>query len=180
MRSISVPSQLGEVKIVDEPAYTFGSLDNARRYAQEKNLQSEYTPTSVHGVFLNGIPIVVFGATGGCSTVHKHSLLVLGSKLFLAVGDNVVCFDLINLKLMWATVVDQATCFGIHYEPKRGALISHGELDIARLDENGKILWSSSGADIFPEGFKLEEEYIVVKDFNHQNYRFIYETGVSV
>ena len=180
MRSITVSSQLGEVKIVDEPAYTFASADNARRYVQEMNLQSEYTPTSVHGVFLNGIPIVVFGAPGGCSTVHKHSVLVLGSKLFLAVGDNVVCFDLIDLKLMWAAVVDQATCFGIHYEPKRGALISHGELDVASLDENGKILWSSSGADVFSEGFRLEEEYIVVTDFNHRDYRLNYEIGASV
>lgn len=180
MRSISVASQLGEVKIVDEPDYTFDSADNARRYMQEMDLKSGYTPTSVHGVFLNGTSVVVFSAPGGCSTVHKNSALVLGSKLFLAVGDSVVCFDLTDLKLMWVTVVDQATCFGIYYEPKRGHLISHGELDVARLDENGKILWSSSGADIFSEGFKLEEEYIVVTDFNHRNYRLDYETGVSV
>ncbi|MBW3502561.1 hypothetical protein [Janthinobacterium sp. NKUCC08_JDC] len=180
MSSIVIFSELGEIKIVDEPSHTFGSQDNVHRYAQEKNLQPVYTPTSTHGVFLNGDPVVVFGAPGGCSSVHKHSALVLNSNLLLAVGDSVLCFSLNDLKLIWASVVDDATCFGIYYESKRMTLISHGELNIARLDENGKILWSSSGADIFSEGFRLEEEYIVVTDFNQRNYRINYETGVSV
>jgi hypothetical protein len=180
MSSIVIFSELGEVKVVNEPNYTFGSQDNVQRYAQEENLQPVYKPSSTHGVFLNGAPVVVFGAPGGCSSVHKHSALVLNSKLFLAVGDSVVCFCLNDLKLTWASVVDEATCFGIYYEPKRRALISHGELDVARLDQNGKILWSSSGSDIFSEGFWLEEEYIVVTDFNQRDYRINYETGASV
>src|SRR5471030_208199 len=180
MSYMVIVSELGEVKIVNEPNYTFGSQDNVQRYAQEENLQPFDTPTSTHGVFLNGAPVVVFGAPGGCSSVHEHSALVLNSKLFLAVGDSVVCFSLSDLKLIWASVVDDATCFGIYYEPQRTALISHGELNVARLDENGKILWSSSGADIFSEGFRLEEEYIVVTDFNHRNYHINYETGISV
>jgi hypothetical protein len=176
--SIVIFSQLGEVKIVNEPNYTFGSQDNVRRYAQEENLQTVYTPSSIHGVFLNGEAVVVFGAAGGCSSVHKHSALVLNSKLLLAVGDSVVCFSLNDLKLDWASLVDDATCFGIYYEPQRMALISHGELEIARLDDNGKILWSSSGADIFSEGVRLEEEYIVATDFNQRSYRINYDTGM--
>lgn len=138
MSSIVIFSELGEVKIVNEPNYTFGSQDNVQRYAQEENLQPAYMPTSTHGIFLNGDPVVVFGAPGGCSAVHEHSALVLNSKLFLAVGGRVVCISLNDLKLTWASVVDGATCFGIYYEPKRRALISHGELDVVRLDEMGR------------------------------------------
>lgn len=179
MSSIAVASKLGEVTIVDEPAYTFGSADNVRQYGQEMNLQPSFLPTSVHGVFLNGEPVVVFGAPGGCSAIHEHSALVLNSTVYLAVGDSVVRFALDERKLIWASVVDDATCFGIYYELKRAALISHGELDVARLDENGNKLWRSSGADIFSEGFRLEEENIVVTDFNHRDYRINYETGVT-
>jgi hypothetical protein len=114
MSSIVIFSELGKVKIFDEPNYTFGSQDNVHRYAQEENLQPIHTPTSTHGVFLNGAPVIVFGAAGGCSSVHRHSALVLNSKLLLAVGNSVVCFSLNDLKLKWASVVDNATCFGIY------------------------------------------------------------------
>lgn len=180
MSSITIASELGEITIVDEPAYAFGSAANVRQYAQEMNLQPLYAPTSVHGMFLNDVPVAVFGAAGGCSAVHEHSAVVLNFKLYLAVGDSVVCFAYGDRTLTWASVVDGATCFGIYYEPKRACLISHGELEVARLDESGNVLWSSSGADIFSEGFRLEEEFVLVTDFNKRDYRFSYETGTLV
>lgn len=124
--------------------------------------------------------MVVFGAGGGCSTVHEHSGLVLDSKLYLAVGDRIVCFSPLDQRLAWSSKVDSATCFGIHYNPGRHALLSHGELEIARIDAAGEILWSSSGADIFSEGFWLEDEYVFAFDFEGREYRFSYETGSSV
>jgi hypothetical protein len=179
MSSITIASELGEITIVDESAYEFGSADSVRQYEQEVNLQPLCAPTSVHGIFLNDVPVAVFGAPGGCSAVHEHSALALNSKLYLAVGDSVVCFALGDRTLSWASVVDQATCFGIYYEPERKCLISHGELEVARLDEHGNVLWSSSGADIFSEGFRLEKDFILVTDFNKRDYRFRYEDGTS-
>lgn len=179
MSSITITSEFGEIEIVNEPAYTFGSADNVRRYAQEKNLEPMYIPSSVHGVILDGEPVIVLGAAGGCSGIHEHSALVVRGVLYLAVGDRLVSFALNSRTLSWVSVIDPATCFGIYYEPNRAALISHGELEVARIDEAGAILWSSGGADIFWEGFKLEPEFIAVTDFNHREYRFDYETGSS-
>jgi len=180
MSPITIASIFGNVGIVNEPTYSFGSADNLRRYEQEKSLQGSYMPTSIHGVFVDDKPLVVFGATGGCSVVHRHSALVLDSKLYLAVGDSLVCFAMDDRKLCWATVVDPATCFGIYYKPERDALISHGELEVARIDTKGSVLWASSGADIFSEGFRMENEFIAVTDFNNREYHFSYENGSTL
>jgi len=94
MSLITIASEFGDITIMNEPTYTFGSADNVRRYVLEKNLQSNERPTSVHGVLFDSEPCAVFGAAGGCSAVHERSALILDSKLFLAVGDSLVCFDL--------------------------------------------------------------------------------------
>lgn len=181
MRTLVLACDIDKLKIVDEPEYVFGSVDNGRRrYKYEMPLASGELLSSVHGLLLNDEPIVAFGAGGGCSTVHEHSALVLDSKVYLAVGDRIVCFVPLDHRLVWSLKVDWATCFGIHYNAEREALLSHGELDIARFTEAGEILWSSSGADIFSEGFTLESEYVSAVDFNGREYRFSYETGSSV
>jgi len=74
--------------------------------------------------------------------------------------------------------VDSATCFGVYYQGHHHALISHGELEIARISEDGQLLWSASGADVFSEGFSLLPHFIEVVDFNGQTYRFQYEHGL--
>lgn len=179
MRTLVLTCNLDKVEIVDEPTYVFGSVDNARRYEFEMLLAPDERPTSIHGVLLNDEPVVVFGAGGGCSAVHLHSAVVLGSKLYLAVGDRIVCFVPLDRRLAWSSKVDPATCFGIYYNPGRHALLSHGELEIARINEAGELLWSCSGADIFSEGFRLEDEYIAAVDFEGREYHFSYETGSS-
>lgn len=59
-----------------------------------------------------------------------------------------------------ARTVDAATCFGVYYLPEHACLISHGELEIARLSLSGEIVWSAGGKDIFSEGFRLSREYV--------------------
>jgi hypothetical protein len=70
-----------------------------------------------------------------------------------------------------------ATCFGIHWENGRGALISHGELEISRLSSEGNLLWQASGADVFSEGFRLLPAHIEAVDFKRTVYRLDYATG---
>ena len=144
---------------------------------RSKNLDSESSPVSVHGVFLNENPIAVFGTTGGASGVHEHSALFHNGRLYLAVSDSVVCLVLQPFEFKWALCIDTATCFGVHvYEPT-DSLISHGELEIARFTENGEILWQSSGRDIFTGSLVLGEESVAVTDFNGDQYRFRYSDG---
>ncbi|MBR8185763.1 hypothetical protein KDW54_25580 [Burkholderia ambifaria] len=173
-------TQYGLLSVVNEPKYSFESKDNARSYPLEIRLAHD-SITSIHGVALNGHDVVVVGATGGCSTVHDRSALVIDGKLYLAVGDQVACLSLeLPYRLIWSTRVDTATCFGVYWDSKRATLISHGELEIARLSLHGDLLWQASGADIFTEGFRLLPDYIEAIDFNQTTYRFDYETGDAV
>lgn len=172
-----IDTQFGILSVVNEPTYSFESQDNVRSYEFEVLLTRD-TPTSVHGIALNGSGIMVVGAGGGCSSVHDHSALVLGDKLYLAVGDQVACLSFSSpRRLVWSTQVDMATCFGIHWENDRGALISHGELEISRLSLEGNLMWQTSGADVFSEGFRLLPAHIEAVDFNRTVYRLDYATG---
>jgi len=95
----------------------------------------------------------------------------------MAVGAYLVCFGLSAFSLLWAIQVDTATCFGVHFSAAHGALISHGELEIARVSDTGAIVWSQSGRDIFTGDFKLAPDCIEVSDFDGAVYRFDYDDG---
>ena len=178
-RKVVLDTREGQVTIVDEPTYSFGSADNLRMYDTETRLDSENL-TSVHGVRTDGKWSSVFGAGGGCSTVHQHSATEVDGRLYLAVGDHVVCLNLVTGLTEWSRRVDWATCFGVYWDPLHEALISHGELQISRLSLTGDEIWSAGGADIFSEGFRCLPNGIQVIDFNRSVYLFDYRTGTPV
>jgi hypothetical protein len=175
-----IQGKFGAIELINERAYTFGSVDNVRRYKFEKHFDKEYKPSSIHGVFLNDEPLAVFGSSGGGTGIHEHSAILLNDDLYLAVGNHLLCMTLQPFQLKWETQPDEATLFGIHYDREHSALLSHGELEIARLSTEGKILWCSSGADIFTGKFELQPKYIQVTDFNGKVYRFSYDDGKEV
>jgi hypothetical protein len=168
----------GVIEVVNEPTYSFGSADNVRSYPVERDLALGSRASSTHGVLLDGVPIAVFANGGGASGVHDHSAVFVNGLLYLAVGDCVVCMSVSPIDVKWSLQVDSATCFGIHYDQSHGAFISHGELEIARFSEAGAILWGSSGAEVFSEGFALRSDFIEAIDFDHRTYRFRYEDGL--
>lgn len=168
------------VQLVDECCYSFGSTDNARKYAREYLLEQTNRATSVHGILLNGVPIAVLGASGGSTGVHGHSALVHDGFVYLAVGDHLACLELANTELVWARKVDVATCFGVHRSEGNNALICHGELAVSRIAADGSAVWARSGADIFTGGLTLGIEAIHVEDFNGRTYRFSYADGNEV
>lgn len=167
----------GIVQIIDEPTHSIGSGDNVRTYPLEVELAPGSRATSTHGVLLEDEPIAVFSNAGGASGIHDHSAVFRNGLLYLAVGDRIACFSLQPTKLIWSTEVDSATCFGIYFDEPHGAFISHGELEIARLSEDGVVLWRESGADVFSEGFALLADCIEAVDFEKRVYRFSYEDG---
>lgn len=166
-------------KLINEPAYTFGSADNPRRYAREVRLKKDVPLTSVHGLLIQDVPILVAGSPGGASGIHTHSLLQIEQTLYFAVGQYVCRFKLGEDDLTWAIKVDEATCFGVHHSDERQAFISHGELEIVRFSPEGTILWASGSADIFSERIHLKRDYIEAVDFEGRIYHFNYETGDS-
>jgi hypothetical protein len=170
-------TNVGVVELLNERAYTFDSADNARKYRFARNFAQDSRPSSIHGIVLDGEPLAVFGAGGGASGVHECSLAYVPNSLYLAVGDSVVCVELQPFLFKWVLKTDLATCFGVHFEERKEAFISHGELEIVRFSADGNILWSASGADIFTGGFLLKPEFIEAVDWNGRVYRFKYGDG---
>jgi len=167
------------IELINEPTHSFGSADNVRTYDTEVLIDSDHAPSSIHGVIIDGHPIIVVGASGGATGIHSHSLIHLGEIICFAVGPYVCRMTLGKKALDWYAEVDNVTCFGIHYSEQHDALISHGELSIARLTREGKVLWSAGGADIFTEGFSLLPDWIEVIDFYQRVFHFDYDTGES-
>jgi len=170
-------SPAGFIELIDEPTYSFGSADNVRTYPLERNLASGSHAGSTLGVLLDGVPVAVFANGGGASGIHEHSAAFVDGLLYVAVGDSVVCLSVSPIDVKWSLQVDPATCFGVHFDHAHGAFISHGELEIARFSAAGELLWNSSGADVFSEGFTLRSDCIEAVDFEHRTYRFRYEDG---
>ncbi|MNR58665.1 hypothetical protein D3C85_1797170 [compost metagenome] len=74
-----------------------------------------------------------------------------------------------------------ATCFEIH--KYQDSYIVRGELEISRLNHDGKKLWQQGGADIFitttgEQIFELRPDYIVVNDFGNRLYQFDYDGNI--
>lgn len=62
----------------------------------------------------------------------------------------------------------------------RYALLSHGELEVARVSLNGEIVWSASGKDIFSEAFQVIGDRVEAIDFNNEVYHIDIATGRCV
>lgn len=173
------------VEITNELTYSFGSVDNVRRYDHEYLLGCErYRVTSRHALrcFKDGREVgsAILGAAGGASGVHERSMVLLGDRCFVAVGPFAVALELPSLTLVWSSEVDSATCFGLYVSSDGRALLSHGELEVARVTFAGEIVWQSSGADIFTEGFAVDHGVVRVIDFNGRSYVLDEATGHEV
>lgn len=166
--------------LVDEPCFSFGYTDNVRRYQREYLLGETRHSRSVHGILLNQTPLAVFGAAGGCSGVHARSGVIVSGRLYLAVGDHLACFDPQVQDLVWARQVDEATCFGVYCGERENAIFCHGELTVSRLDRQGNLVWSASGADIFTGEFVLDSAGVHVRDFNGRKYSFSLDEGREI
>ncbi|NND98756.1 MAG: hypothetical protein HKN47_15655 [Pirellulaceae bacterium] len=173
------------ITIENDSDYSVGSADNVRQYDREIALDatSGYTTTSRHAITVfDGDRIltsVILLAGGGASGVHEHSAIVVDDTCFVAVGPYVVSLSIPTLEMRWSTESDSATCFGVYYAGRHELLISHGELEIAALRTDGRIVWSSGGADIFTNGFDLRDDAVRVRDWDNRDYWFDIKTGTE-
>ncbi len=170
------------VQLVDEPEYAFGSRGNRPRYEREEVLgDARFELSSRHALICmrDGAPFasVIFGAVGGASGVHEHSLVLQGDLGFLAIGAFIACVELPSLETRWVREVDAATCFGAHVCPDGESLVSHGELVISRLTLDGEVLWQAGGRDIFTGDLRVSEAAVHVEDDSGDVYSFELETG---
>lgn len=164
------------------PCYDPRDFDDPSTPNPEYFIEDEGTyPTSRHRVTLRrGNEVFahrVLLATGGASGVHGYSGFIRGNTCFLAVGPFICALELPTLRVMWHKRADETTCFGLHHAPTYASIISHGEVEIARLDYTGERLWSRRGEDVFSEGFRLLEHHVEAIDFNRTVYRFNLKDG---
>jgi len=185
---LTVPHEGHEIVITAEspdiPRYDARSAGNACAPEEEYFFGDDsYRPSSRHRVVVKQhdttLASCVLLAEGGCSGVHPRTAFVRGDTCFVAVGPFVCALQLPTLRLIWHARADTATCFGIYDATGYASIISHGELEIARLSYSGQLLWSASGRDIFSEGFELYEDHAEATDFGGTRYRFELETGRS-
>jgi hypothetical protein len=175
-------SEKYELELVDEPTYVRASADNSRSYDREYVFRDRTLTTSRHGVVVQeggrAVRSCILLASGGTTTVHERSALIVGDFCFVGVGDTLCALALPSLENLWHRAVDTATCFGVYLVAALDCLITHGECEITRLSLSGEVAWSTSGGDIFTEGFALNANHVEAVDFNGVRYRIDLTTGV--
>ena len=124
----------------------------------------------------------IIGSSGAGIGVNDSSVIVDNDKILICCGASVFCLLISDLSLLWQTKADDVACFEIF--KYRDTYIVHGELNISRLDKNGKIIWHQSGHDIFtsPDGefsFQLTDDFIITKDWGGKIYKFDYDGNYS-
>ncbi len=171
------------IEVIDEPTYKYGSVGNNFNYSTHHfgDGAKEY-PTSRHGVKLFRVNEIIDSCiiigSGGSTGIHQNSSLIDDDKLVICCCDTVFCLTLPDLELKWKTQADQATCFQL-FKFQNDYLV-HGELQITRLDKDGKIEWQFGGADIFvsiegEEEFKLADDHIMLTDFGKTKYKLDFD-----
>lgn len=173
------------IEVANDDTFTLNSADNIFQY------DKIYRDTDDDGYFCSRHAIRVFDgdelseaalvyASGGATTVHANSAVVMGDSMFICCGNKILSLFLPGLELRWIKEADWACCFQVfEYE---GDLIVQGEMQVCRMDTSGEKKWSRSFADITvtPDGsssFRLEKGFIEVVDWELNRYEVCYETG---
>ncbi len=165
------------VDIIDDPTFKPGSADNSFKYDTVYYDNTEFQPTSKHGIKITkdgqNITSAIICETGGATGIHDNSFVLTDNNFLICCCDTVYSFKLPGLTLNWKKELDPATCFSIY--PFKDDFIVHGELEIKRIDMDGYIKWNFSAKDIFvtqdgSEAMKLFGDKIEVTDWDGDTY----------
>ncbi len=175
-----------QLTICHDDNFKQGSSDNVNNYDCEYLFESEYQFGTVLGVKIycenqycenQLIRSALIGAEGGRTGLHDNSMIFEHDRILICCSNSVFCLSIPDLVLLWRTEADTVTCFGIF--KYQDSYIIHGELEISRLDYNGKIIWSQVGKDIFltlegENDFELTNDFILTTDYEYRKYKFDY------
>lgn len=171
-----------EIEIQKDDTYSVDSADNQFDYKNIYFTPSDFIlPTKIGlKIFENEelISSAIIGSIGGGTRIHDKSQIIEIDKLIICCSDSVFCLSIPYLNLLWKTQADQATCFEIY--KLQDSFIVHGEMEITKLDSNGKILWQNSGADIFTtekgvDDFEITDSFIRATDWENRTYKFSFD-----
>ena len=168
-----------EVRLLNEPFYNLTSVDNAYIYEHEYVL--DHYISSQHGLrVLRDAKILhscILAASNGSTRVHSKAARIINDTIYIAVGNRLCSLALPTLNLQWQLEVDNTTCYGVHYHTAEDCLLTHGEVTISRISKNDRLIWQTSGNDIFTGESKIIGDYIESIDFNHEKYRIRISDG---
>lgn len=168
------------LSLFDDPTYSLGSADNVRTYDHAYALDRNHPQSisSKHGLQVFSSDDLTASAIllgeGGSTGVHGRSLVVVGDRVYVCVGNAVAALVLPHLVLDWFQKVDDYTAFQIFAIPD--GLIVHGELSISRITGEGSVVWQHHGSDIFvtPTGendFSVQGDTIHAQSWDGRKYR---------
>ena len=170
-----------QLDIYHDETFKQASTDNLHKYDYVYFDESEYVLPTMFGIKVfeddQLFKSAIIGSIGGGTTNHKNAVITEPDRFLICCSDTIFCLSVPDLTLLWRTQADQACCFEIF--KYQDDYIVHGELEISRLDKEGKILWQQSGADIFTtlsgeQDFELTTEFIIATDFDNRVYKFDY------
>lgn len=165
------------IEIFTDENFDPKSTDNLITYNNLHLLPETY---DIIGVILKEnekiITSFVLGAPG-CGVCNSNSSIVIGNNLFVCVGNHLFMLNLVDIQVKWASQLDFATCFAIYPIENYSSLIVHGECEISRVNLDGKLLWQTSGEDIFTGEISFSEGQIKIVDFNETKYQIEIENG---
>lgn len=167
------------IKFFDEADYKFDSMDNIKTYKKTFISGDKNVLTSQIGIEVFEDDELksscIIGSEGGGTGITGNTTLISYGGLVVCCSNTVFKLTIPDLDLEWKTISDSATCFGIHYLDKD--YVVHGELEITRLDKDGKIVWQQSGRDIWTtaeafDDFAVYDDYILATDWEYNRYKF--------
>ena len=82
---------------------------------------------------------VLVGAGGSGGLIDEHSTLIVGDRLYVAIGREIVCLSLPSMDLRWRRVFDPEVMIGVR--ECAGSLFAHGAGVIRRMTPDGDEVW---------------------------------------
>lgn len=170
------------IKFYDEADYKLDSADNIKTYSKTFISGDKNILTSQIGIELfendNLKSSCLIGSEGGGTGITGNTTMISYGGLVICCSNTVFKLTIPDLNLEWKAVADSATCFGIQFLDKD--YVVHGELDITRLDKDGKIVWQKEGRDIWTtaegiDDFAVYDDYILATDWDYNRYKFDFD-----
>lgn len=170
------------INLFDESEHKIDSTDNFKTYEKTFFNGDEKMLTSLIGIEVIKDNVLIssclIGSEGGETGIEGDSTLISYGGLVVCCSNTVFKLTLPDLNLEWKTVSDLATCLGIYYLDKD--YVVHGEHEISRLSNEGKIVWQQGGRDIFvtAEGindFSVYEDYILATDWEYNQFKIDFD-----
>lgn len=177
-----------EIEVYDDPNYIASIYDiytdNKRHYEKmysefeaEPSEDPNFFYTSNYAIIIKEsgkeISSAIICEVGRQTTITKNSFIIEKDKIWLCACNKIYCLEIPSLELKWQKKIDDFANFCI-YKIENDFLV-HGELQIFRINKEGKIIWSFGGRDIWvniqgKHEITIENNTIRLFDFESNEY----------